>query len=261
MAGSSSFLEKMLVMTYAARLQKRKHNVLCFPFLFKYAYLAGRLCVRGTLPRHAASQDDIDTINGVFDSLVCPFPPRPGSSNGCMKTSWPWLGQTLYRSSKMHVIMREPLWGILLIFREQSQRQPTPVAKCSVARSRKTHFYQFPFISNRATSLFTVPSWIVSINILACSSIYFSMNSISGENIKKSSKKLTYRMIVRASVAKCSVRFASVLQISRWKIQHPTDGVLGTRTGTWVLLTAQWLLRTYFWKKKRKRLGTDMYTH
>ena len=37
------------------------------------------------------------------------------------------------------------------------------------------------------------------------------MNSSSGEKITKSSKKLTFRMIVRASVAECSVRFASVL--------------------------------------------------
>ena len=88
--------------------------------------------------------------------------------------------------------------------------------------------YQFPFISNQAAQLVTVPSWIVSIFILAALSIYFCMNSSGGENITKSSKTLTFPMIVRASVAECLVRFASVLQISRWKLRHPTEAVLGT---------------------------------
>jgi hypothetical protein len=107
----------------------------------------------------------------------------------------------------------------------ESQRM-LPSVLC--ARSRKTHLYQFPFISNQAAKLVTVPSWIVSIFILAALSIYFCMNSSGGENITKSSKTLTFPMIVRASVAECLVRFASVLQISRWKLRHPTEAVLGT---------------------------------
>ena len=66
--------------------------------------------------------------------------------------------------------------------------------------------------------------------LLACLIDIFLHEFSSGEKITKSSKKLTFRMIVRASVGECSVRFASLLQINRWEIRHPTDGVLARGT-------------------------------
>ena len=127
----------------------------------------------------------------------------------------------------------------------ESQRM-LPSVLC--ARSRKTHLYQFPFISNQAAQLVTVPSWIVSIFILAALSIYFCMNSSGGENITKSSKTTAFLMIVRASVAECLVRFASVLQISRWKLRHPTEAVLA-RTGSYSLVQVGWgKILSSFWR-------------